>query len=309
MSTDAYGPVTRIYIDGYNFYYGCLKRSHDKWLNPLALIDDVIRKSFSSNDGLPRPYRLAPLALKFFTAPILSKLTKADDSLACQTAYHQALSGHLGDALQIVKGYYDLRPARAHQVVEGVEIPDSPLVDIWKVEEKQSDVSLALHAYRDVVKGEIGHAVIVSNDTDMEPCFQMIKDEGRATLGLVVPTRHHQRAPNNDLSKLADWTRSSILDSEFAAAHLPNMVKWNDKAVHRPLSWYPRPDLLEPILIEAIRVKRSRGAALKWLNTAQAHLGDRIPMEMTGTDDGAAELRAYMNKYAEDFGLLKKAPG
>lgn len=260
MSTDASGPLTRVYIDGYNLYYGCLKRSNDKWLNPLALIDHVIRTSFSSDDGAPRPYRLAPLALKFFTAPILPKLAKANDSLACQTAYHQALAGHLGDAIQVIKGYYDLRPVRARQVIEGVDIPDSPLIDIWKVEEKQSDVSLALHAYRDVVKGDVGHVVIVSNDTDMAPCFQMIKNEGAATLGLVVPTRHRQRSPNGDLSRLADWTRSSILDSELAAAHLPNMVRWNDKAVHRPISWYPRPDILEPILIEATRVRRSRGA-------------------------------------------------
>lgn len=145
--------------------------------------------------------------------------------------------------------------------------------------------------------------VIVSNDTDMEPCFQMIRDEGKATLGLVVPTRDRQRSPNGELSKLAHWTRSNILDSEFAAAHLPNMVKWNDKAVHRPLSWYPRPDLLKPILSEAIRVKRSKGAALKWLNTAQAHLGNRIPIEMTNTDEGADELRAYMDAYAKEFGL------
>jgi 6-hydroxy-3-succinoylpyridine 3-monooxygenase len=303
MSKEAEGPLTRIYIDGYNFYYGCLKRSHDKWLDPLALIDGVIRTSFSSTASGHRSYRLAPLALKFFTAPILPRLAKADDSLACQTAYHQALSGYLGEALQIVKGYYDLRPARAHQVVEGFEIPDSPLVEIWKVEEKQSDVSLALHAYKDVVKGEVDHVVIVSNDTDMQPCFQMIKDEGKATIGLIVPTRDHQRSPNGDLSKLADWTRSSILDSEFAAARLPNMVKWNDKAVHRPLSWYPRPDLLGPVLNEAIRVKRSRGAALKWLNTPQTHLGGRTPIDMTNTDEGAAELSAYMNKYAEDFGF------
>lgn len=303
MSTDVQAPLTRIYVDGYNFYYGCLKHSNDKWLDPLALVDAIIGTSFSSHDGCPRPYRLAPLALKFFTAPILPRLATAHDSLACQTAYHQALSGHLGDALEIVNGYYDLRPGRARQVVGNVEIMDSPLIDVWKVEEKQSDVSLALHAYRDVVKGEVGHVVIVSNDTDMAPCFEMIRDEGNATLGLVVPTRNHQRSPNGDLSRLADWTRSSILDTELAAARLPNMVRWNRRAVHRPLSWYPRPDLLQPILDEAIRVKRSRGAALKWLNTAQAHLGHRIPVEMASTDLGAKELRDYMDKYANDFGL------
>jgi len=29
---------TRVYIDGYNLYYGCLKNSPDKWLDVRALV-------------------------------------------------------------------------------------------------------------------------------------------------------------------------------------------------------------------------------------------------------------------------------
>jgi 6-hydroxy-3-succinoylpyridine 3-monooxygenase len=52
---------------------------------------------------------------------------------------------------------------------------------------------------------------------------------------------------------------------------------------------------------EAIRVKKSGGAALKWMNSPSEHLCGRLPIEMTNTDQDAAELRAYMDKYAKEF--------
>jgi 6-hydroxy-3-succinoylpyridine 3-monooxygenase len=75
------------------------------------------------------------------------------------------------------------------------------------------------------------------------------------------------------------------------------------RAIHKPLSWYPRPDLLQPIFEEAKRVKRSSGAARKWLNTPCDRLGGRVPLEMAASDDGASELRAYMDAYAKEFGF------
>ena len=72
---------------------------------------------------------------------------------------------------------------------------------------------------------------------------------------------------------------------------------------HKPLSWYPRPDLLIPIFEEAKRVRGSAGAARKWLNQPCAHLGDRIPIAMCERDDTANELRQYMELYAQAFGL------
>jgi len=34
---------TRVYIDGYNLYYGCLKNSTDKWLDIRAPIERTHR--------------------------------------------------------------------------------------------------------------------------------------------------------------------------------------------------------------------------------------------------------------------------
>jgi 6-hydroxy-3-succinoylpyridine 3-monooxygenase len=81
------------------------------------------------------------------------------------------------------------------------------------------------------------------------------------------------------------------------------MVRCKGGVIHKPITWYPRPDLLMPIYEEAKRVKRSAGAARKWLNQPCAHLGGRIPIEMCCEDGSAKELEAYMESYAREFGL------
>ena len=60
---------------------------------------------------------------------------------------------------------------------------------------------------------------------------------------------------------------------------------------------------MKPIYEEAKRVKRSGGAARKWLNQPCAHLGGRVPIEMCSEDESAQELRAYMDSYAKEFGV------
>ncbi len=80
------------------------------------------------------------------------------------------------------------------------------------------------------------------------------------------------------------------------------MVRSENKALHKPLSWYPRPDLLTPIFEEAKRVRGSAGAARKWLNQPCAHLDGRVPILMCDSQETAAELRAYMDGYARQFG-------
>ena len=84
---------TRIYIDGYNLYYGCLKGTSLKWLDLLSLFEKSILPSITAqiqnNERLCSA--LLPLAIKFFTAPILEKAAAAEDSVKCQEIYHSAL--------------------------------------------------------------------------------------------------------------------------------------------------------------------------------------------------------------------------
>lgn len=292
---------TRVYIDGYNLYYGCLKRSPYKWLDVRALVQQVLANVSYEIDGEPICYRFETPAIKYFTADILKAFAKSEDSIACQAHYHAALTGHLGADLQIIKGYFDSRPARAYQWEEGKAARQCSKVDVWKLEEKQSDVTLALHAYRDAARGEIDQVVLMTNDSDLAPAMQLIRQDTQAIIGLIAPISLGSKNVNAQLEKHAHWTRKHILEDEFARSELPAMIRHQQAIIHKPLSWYPRPDLLEPIFEEAKRVKRSAGAARKWLNQPCDRLGGRIPIHMCATESGAHELRNYMDEYSKSF--------
>lgn len=289
---------TRVYVDGYNFYHGCLKRTPYRWLDLHRLFALVLPTISLDKDGQELSSALDPLAVKYFTAPILKKFARSNDSVPSQVTYHSALELHLGSAIQIFHGYYDDKPARAYLHEPGKQ-PDlnADMVEIWKLEEKQSDVALALHAYADAMRGEVDHVVFATNDTDLVPAMEMIRSQTSAKIGLIIPTRNQTRMPNKDLADLAHWVRANLLDDELAAAQLPLTVLSDGKSARKPMSWYLRPDLLEPIFDEAKRVKKSAGAAWKWLQLPCAHLDGRVPISMTDDEASAAELREYMQRY------------
>src|ERR1700724_2866860 len=102
---------TRVYIDGYNLYYGCLKHSTDKWLDARTLIERILPSILLEQDGEPVPFTFQTPAVKYFTAPILTAFANSDDSVFCQSNYHTALSTHLGGTVEIIRGYHDAKPA------------------------------------------------------------------------------------------------------------------------------------------------------------------------------------------------------
>jgi 6-hydroxy-3-succinoylpyridine 3-monooxygenase len=291
---------TRIYVDGYNLYYGCLKNTPYKWLDLQALVQRILPSVLYEQCGIEPRYELCPPAVKYFTAPILSAFAKSADSVACQVQYHCALRGHLGRDLEIITGYYDARPARAYLWQHRKAVRAGPIVNIWKLEEKQSDVALALHAFCDAVLGDVDQIVAVTNDSDFVPAMRMIRQHTNAVLGVIAPVRQGdgRSKVNREIEKYAHWARTHILDEEFAACRLPPMVRLRAGAVHKPLSWYPCPDLLIPIYEEAKRVRGSGGAARRWLNEPCARLDNRVPIDMCTSQESAQELFDYVRKYA-----------
>jgi 6-hydroxy-3-succinoylpyridine 3-monooxygenase len=173
-------------------------------------------------------------------------------------------------------------------------------VDIWKLEEKQSDVALALHVFCDAVLDEVDQVIVMTNDSDFAPAMQMIRRHTDVVLGLIVPVREGggRSRVNRALNQYAHWTRTHILDEELAASQLPPMVRLKNGAVHKPLSWYPRPELLIPIYEEAKRFTGSSGAARRWLNQPCKQLGHRVPIEMCVSPESARELLEYLQQHS-----------
>lgn len=172
---------------------------------------------------------------------------------------------------------------------------------MWKLEEKQSDVNLALHLYHDVLSKEVEHAVVVTNDTDIVPALQMVRGNTDATIGLVIPTREHQRIPNTDLADLAHWVRTRIRDEELAASQLPRVIPGRKPTI-KPVSWYARPDLLQQVLDLAIQIRGSQGEAFKWMEAKNERLGGEAPIDLVETVEGAARVLAYISAYISEKG-------
>lgn len=237
--------------------------------------------------------------VRYFTACIKPEFARAADSVQCQQDYHRALQAICHDRLVVHLGNFDARRAELHRHCERMRPRDGERVPVWQFEEKQSDVSIGLHAYRDAVRGEVDTVVIVTNDTDQVPTLSLLRSDTGSRVGLVVPTKDAARRPNADLAQVAHWCRTGLTRDELAAAQLPDMVRVEQRVVHRPITWYPRPDLLQPIFDEVRRVRRSNGAARKWLNTSNSWLGNRRPIDLAQDDALVGELWAYLQSYAE----------
>lgn len=292
-----------MYVDGYNLYYGCLKGTHFKWLDLLALFEKRVLPSVTfARNGRPATSCLNPLAIKFFTAKILESAAKAPDSVSSQARYHSALKKLYAGRIELIEGYYALNRMTVKVVDAGD--PDRPPKDCqeiqaWKLEEKQSDVNLALHAYHDAVTGDVDQVVIVTNDTDIAPALEMIRSHTPVSIGLVVPTTDHERYPNADLDKLAHWTRTHITTSELAGSQLPRVIPGRKPTI-KPESWYPNHEKLGQILDLAIPVRGSRSAAFKWLGEENPYFDGRVPLDMLETEQGADEILAYIGESTEN---------
>lgn len=293
---------TRIYIDGYNFYYGCLRGTPYKWLDLLPLFENHILPSalLKDGDGQIRQSALLPSpSIKFFTAKIIESVARSTDSVSSQARYHTALRKLHDGRIELIEGYYAVNKMKV-KVVDADE-PNRPPreckeVQAWKVEEKQSDVNLALQVYHDAITGQIDHAVIVTNDTDIAPALAMIRAHTQVLMGVVVPTIDHTRPPNTDLVKLAHWTRRHINSSELAACQLPRVIPGKRPTI-KPDSWYGQPELLKEIMELAIPVRGSRASAYKWMEQPNPYLDNEIPIELAETVEGAARVLEYIRSW------------
>lgn len=226
---------TTIYIDGYNLYYSRLKGTPYKWLDIAALFGDRILR--------PQDPDAQVVAIKYFTAPVKASYARhGEASVQAQTQYLRALQARCPELLQIINGFHIFEPTSLPSYQVDVEPSKSAISRVWMIEEKQTDVNLALHAYRDAVRGACDQLVICSNDSDMEPALRMIREDvPAAKVGLVMPLREKASAggkvPNKRLTALAHWVRHHIRDEELEQSQLPPNVQTKKKPASKPGHW------------------------------------------------------------------------
>ncbi|XDF35733.1 NYN domain-containing protein [Paracidovorax avenae] len=226
---------TSVYIDGYNFYYSRLKGTPYKWLDIAALFRDRIL--------VPQDPGAQLVTIKYFTAPVKASYARhGEASSQAQTQYLRALQARDPGLVQVINGFHIFGTASLPTFQEGIDPTKSSVSRVWMIEEKQTDVNIALHAYRDALRGECEQLVLCSNDSDLEPALRMVREDAPgARPGLVMPLRDKDteagKVPNKRLTALAHWVRHHIRDDELAQSQLPQHVQTRKKPASKPPHW------------------------------------------------------------------------
>lgn len=302
---------TKVYIDGYNFYYGRLKKTNFKWLDYYTLFNDYLLQ----RNSLGKP-KLSDKAIKFFTAPINERVAMDAHSVADQQSYHTALNKYLGNKIEIISGHYDVSKNKA-KLVDGDKDPrHCESVSIWKIEEKQSDVNVAVHAiYDSLMDLDVEQVVFVSNDTDILPAMLKLREyrkvSGRdLTIGLVIP-RKDERTANTSLIDAADWHIPYISDLELQGSQLPNRINIGRKPAFKPHSWYEAPEIVKDILRILKEAYGNMNEAYRWLDSTPKGYPENLPhlkatpFQEMNTREGAERVIEHAQAL-RDFRLSQK---
>lgn len=223
---------TIVYIDGYNLFYGRIRGSSFKWLDIYKLFQMIVR--------IQHPSAIVT-KIKYFTAPAKANFASHGEKPSyAQNAYHRALKAVYGDVIEIIEGFHTVEKGTPPSYKRPIDKNDR--VSVWSFEEKQTDVNIALHMYRDAIMEKCEQQVLVSNDSDLELALELIKlDAPKVTLGLVIPrsksAQGKNRSANTRLTKNVNWTRGYILDLECGESQLKEKIPTAKKPIIKPDYW------------------------------------------------------------------------
>ena len=83
---------TVVYVDGYNLYYGLLRKTTLKWLDLVALFRDQVLATEAEL-----------MQVRYYTAPVLGRMCDNPESPQRQRIYLQALRRLYPDRLVIIR--------------------------------------------------------------------------------------------------------------------------------------------------------------------------------------------------------------
>lgn len=206
---------TRIYVDGFNLYYGALRRTAFKWLD----LDSLCRRLLSPENRIDH--------IHYFSAPVASRPSDPGKPQR-QQLYFRAL--RTIPHLTITEGRFLSSRVRMHLAAPN---PCSePYAWVDKTEEKGSDVNLASMLLVDGFDGLYDVAVVISNDSDLELPIRLVTQK----LGLSVGNLNPHQKPSFHLKPWLTFykpIRKGVLrDSQF-----PSTLRDAHGVFSKPKGW------------------------------------------------------------------------
>lgn len=202
---------TNIYIDGFNFYYGCIKDTPYHWLDIGKMCHLLL-----PNDEIHR--------IKYFTALVEARPNDPDQPVRQQT-FLRALQTIPN--LEIILGTF-----LSHEVKMPLSPFGSGYAKVIKTEEKGSDVNIATHLLVDGFKKDYELAVIVSNDSDLLMPIQVVTREFKKPVGLLNPQKHPSVALLPYVQFIKKIRRSVLKNCLF-----PDVMSDKDGQFSKPAGW------------------------------------------------------------------------
>jgi hypothetical protein len=149
-----------------------------------------------------------------------------------------ALEKHVG--AEVIKGQHIVVQVSGRLTSHSKHDLHAELVDIEKMEEKQTDVNIGLHVYRDCVNHVCDQVVLVSNDSDLKAPFEFLqRDFANIQRGLILPNNVR---PSKTLSSLSHWTVKGIREEDLYRYQLPPEITYltpsgRRKILKKPSGW------------------------------------------------------------------------
>ena len=217
---------TIAYIDGYNLYYGLLRKSKFKWLDVYALFRD---HALSGSTEL--------VEVRYYTAPMLGKMSDDLESPIRQRRYLQALRKMHPIGLTLIEGRIVASTPFQRLIHPILEAPHLKKVQVLDFNEKKTDVNIAVDMVDGAWKKSYDQVVLCSNDSDLEGALRSIKEHHpHIRIGLVAPiSGDDPRKISNDLAQFSDWKKilstahlsNSQLPNRIPSSHLVKPTAWN----------------------------------------------------------------------------------
>jgi len=204
---------TAIYIDGFNFYYGAVKNTPYKWIDPKLLCQNILKPHHDI------------ISIVYCTALVKPKPSDPDVPLR-QSTYLKALIAHIPE-IKIIRGHF----LETKILGRPTDPSKGRLIEIIKTEEKGSDVNLAVHMLNDAWKDIYDCAIVISNDSDLAESMRLVKSDCKKIVGLFTPWR---RRASKQLMAYSDFQRT-IRRGALARSQLPSPIPGTK--LYKPKSW------------------------------------------------------------------------
>lgn len=216
---------TIAYIDGYNLYYGLLRKSQYKWLDVYALFRD---HALNQSSDL--------VEVRYYTAPMLGKMSDDLESPIRQRRYLQALRKMHPIGLTLIEGRIVASTPFQRLIRPIPEAPHLQKVQVLDFNEKKTDVNIASDMINGAWLKTYDQAVLCSNDSDLEGALRSIKEHHpHIHIGLVTPiSGEDPRKISGDLAKFSDW-KKILSRTHLARSQLPDRIP--SSQLSKPAAW------------------------------------------------------------------------